>query len=88
MFHGTLVPGAREDIPFPVDTFDAICFYSSATGGSTVLLTITLNAGGGSSQSSQTVGNVGTIQFPHPHAIAVSLVNTGSNPVGWTLVSD
>lgn len=88
MFHGTLAAGAREDIPFPVDTFDAICMYSSATGGSSVLMTITLNAGGGSSTSGQTVGAPGTIQFPHPHAIAVALVNTGSNPVGWTLVSD
>src|ERR1700743_2086322 len=88
MFHGTLAAGAREDIPFPVDTFDAICFYASAPGSGNITMIITLNAGGGSSTSSWTVTNPTTFQFPHPPAIAVSLVNTGSNPVGWTLVSD
>lgn len=89
MFHGIVPSGGQEDVAFPVDTFNAICFYVNEPAGGVVKMTIVLNAGAGQSVSTQTLGANApvTIGFPHPHAIAVSLQNTGATDVGWTLVS-
>jgi hypothetical protein len=89
MLNGMIDPNQQIDIPFPVDTFDAICLYANDIGGGSVHVTVILNAGGGQSVWTQTLGANApvTVPFPHPHAIAVSLSNTGTTDVGWTLIN-
>ena len=87
MFNGMLPVGKQTDVPFPVNTFDAICFYCNHAGGGSVQMTIVLNAGGGQSVSTQTINGPVTIPFPHPTAVGVSLVNLGTTDVGWTLIN-
>jgi hypothetical protein len=88
MFNGVIPIGEQRDIPFPVDTFTAICFFVNKTGGGTVETVVVLNAGAGQSTWRNDISTDApvTVQFPHPHAVAVTLINAGSNDVGYTLI--
>ena len=88
MLYGSLAPEEQNDIAFPAGSYNAVCFYVNKGGGGLVRMVLTWNGNPNQSVSTQTLAENApvTVGFPHSGAVAVSLANTGSTDVGYTLV--
>ena len=84
MINGQLAASSEADIPFPVDTFNAVCLYSPE--GSSVEIVVTLSNAKASTWGVAVKGPQ-TEKFPHTGVVGVALFNKGTHPVGWSLVT-